>query len=101
MLLAVLAALPTDFLPLLDGELPSTPQAGEPAYTWYHGNKFVGTLAKCGYRLDYTHVVVDGRTFTAQQFGRFHDDNYIYIGYDGRTQWDAEVGMWSAHADHD
>lgn len=102
-LLAALATMPADFLPPLDGDTP-VPQAGDPAYTVYRGTKFIGTLAIGQFsdkpnQVVYSHAVLGGHTYTAQQYG--WQSPHVWVGYDGPIVWDAQAGMWNCYADHD
>jgi hypothetical protein len=104
-LVAFLATLPADFTPLLDGETPTTPQAGDRAFTIYKGDKYIGTL---GYssgssRLDVlkhdTIVWLNTDGTTAKVW---HTKGSTWVGYDdNRMTWHANLGMWEVVADSD
>ncbi len=96
------------FTDLPDDAIPRIPRDGDPAYTDFHGRRWIGVLAgmrdnnvtqpEFGPRWFGTVVPAD-----ATEAWGFHGKNCrgIYAGYDGPFVWDAEAGMWNAHADHD
>ena len=95
------------FTSLPDDAIPRIPQNGDPAYCWYHGHKWVGVLDEL--RNNNSHMpdweprwlgaVVPANA--AVEWGYHSSTRGLYVGYDGPIVWDAEAGMWNAHADHD
>lgn len=96
-LLAALAAMPAGFVPPFADETRS-PSDGDPAYTIYRGERYVGTLADL-----FSNYLTPPRgkllAPADRPFWPGRDD--LSVGYDENIVWDVNAGMWYAPADWD
>jgi hypothetical protein len=105
---------------LADDAIPRTPKNGDPAYTLYHGSKWVGVLDEIhdNYLDIREKMLREGRNEEAlelgerwlgyvvpanatENWGYHHYTRGLCFGYDEPLKWDAKEGMWYAPADYD